>query len=312
MGESHPRLPHAVNDAVLLSAGTRYEELVRRVKAGHGTFDADSARQLMDRPVAMKSNLHSVLFEPASTRFWVANASPAGAPAATQPYHAFQLTELLSHQPDARANALPPPPPAGPDRAEIAGLARAEAGAAAAAAAPIKIDLRTKEGVAAVKGEWRYTNVKIVEVPHKAPDGTPNTTYAIEPKAYGPDFDDSQWEVVDPTTLGGRRSTGLVCFCWYRIKLTIPEEARGKRVFFQTTVDDYGEVWVDGKLPRKPGQSGGAVVAGFNVPNRLELANPEPGKVFQIAIFGMNGPISAMPTNYIFLGPTFLELTDAP
>ena len=36
MGETHPRLPHAVEDAVLLSAGDRYEELVRRVKAGHG------------------------------------------------------------------------------------------------------------------------------------------------------------------------------------------------------------------------------------------------------------------------------------
>ncbi len=304
MGQSHPRLPHAITDAVLLSAGTRYEALVRRVKAGHGTFDADSARGLMDLPVAMKSNLHSVLFEPASTRFWVANASPSGAPAATQPYQAFQLTELLGHQPEDRANALPPPPPppAGPGGAALAGLARA--------AAPVQIDLRTKVGVAAVNGEWHYTNVKIVEVPYKAPDGTPNTTYAIEPKAYGPDFDDSQWEVVDPTTLGRRRSTGLVCFCWYRIKLTIPEQARGKRVFFQTTVDDYGEVWIDGKLPRKVGQSGGAVVAGFNVPNRLELSNPEPGKSFQIAIFGMNGPISAMPTNYIFLGPTFLELVD--
>ena len=63
MGESHPKLPDAIKDAVLLSAGDRYKELVRRVKAGHGTFDAESARHLMDRPVAMKSNLHSVLFE---------------------------------------------------------------------------------------------------------------------------------------------------------------------------------------------------------------------------------------------------------
>jgi hypothetical protein len=34
LGESHPRLPHAVKDAVLLSAGDRYEKLVERVKAG--------------------------------------------------------------------------------------------------------------------------------------------------------------------------------------------------------------------------------------------------------------------------------------
>ena len=40
MGETHPRLPHALKDAVALSAGDRYEELVRRIKAGHGKFDA--------------------------------------------------------------------------------------------------------------------------------------------------------------------------------------------------------------------------------------------------------------------------------
>jgi hypothetical protein len=116
MGESESRLPHAIDDAVLLSAGDRYEELARRVKAGHGTFDAESARHLMDRPVAMKSNLHSVLFETKSTRLWVANASKEGEPAVTQPYHAFQLTELLTHAPDTSAPALPEPPAAPPAR----------------------------------------------------------------------------------------------------------------------------------------------------------------------------------------------------
>lgn len=110
MGESHPRLPHAVKDAVLLSAGDRYAELARRVQVGHGSFDAQSARALMDRPVAMKSNLHSVLFETKSTRLWVANASKDGLPAATQPYHEFQLSELLTHAPATTAPALPAPP----------------------------------------------------------------------------------------------------------------------------------------------------------------------------------------------------------
>ena len=63
----------------------------------------------MDRPVAMKSNLHSVLFETRSTRLWVANASKDGEPAVTQPYHAFQLTELLTHHADPGAPALPLP-----------------------------------------------------------------------------------------------------------------------------------------------------------------------------------------------------------
>ena len=34
MGESHPRLPHPFKDAVVLSAGDRYQELVKRVEKG--------------------------------------------------------------------------------------------------------------------------------------------------------------------------------------------------------------------------------------------------------------------------------------
>jgi isopenicillin-N N-acyltransferase-like protein len=109
MGESHEKLPTALKDAVVLSAGDRYKELARRVKAGHGTFDADSARHLMDRPVAMKSNLHSVLFESTTTKLWIANASKSGEPASNQPYHAFQLSELLKHNADTSAPALPCP-----------------------------------------------------------------------------------------------------------------------------------------------------------------------------------------------------------
>ena len=97
-GEAHPRLPEPTDDTVLLSAGDRYTELARRVREGNGTFDAESARRLMDCPVAMKSNLHSVLFEPRSTKLWIANASPDGEPAATQKYFQFQLSELLKHE----------------------------------------------------------------------------------------------------------------------------------------------------------------------------------------------------------------------
>jgi gluconolactonase len=173
-----------------------------------------------------------------------------------------------------------------------------------------KIDLRTAEGVKAVKGQWRFSDVKIVEATNKSRDGKALSTYDISPKAQAADFDDGAWEVLDPTTLGQSRSGGKVCFCWYRIKITLPDEAKGRAVFFQTTVDDYGEVWVDGKLPRKGGQNGGSVVAGFNAPNRLELKDPAPGKVYSIAVFGINGPISDAPTNRIFLGPTFLEIRD--
>lgn len=96
---AHPLLPKPVKDAVLLSAGSRYDELVRRTQEQHGSFTADKALRLMDRPVAMKSNLHNALFEPKSTRFWVANANQAGEPAAEQKYHSFRLSELLERKP---------------------------------------------------------------------------------------------------------------------------------------------------------------------------------------------------------------------
>lgn len=174
------------------------------------------------------------------------------------------------------------------------------------------IDLRAKAGVEAVKGSWRYLPVKLVEVPTKTESGKDTPTYTIEPKAFTTDYDDHEWELVDPATLKDRRGGGQVCFCWYRIKVTIPEQAAGKSVAFVTTVDDYGEIWVDGELPRKPGDVGGAIIAGFNAPNRVVLKDPKPGKVYSIAIFGINGPISATPSNKIFLGPTFLELGSNP
>jgi isopenicillin-N N-acyltransferase like protein len=106
-GASDPRLPTPVKDCALLSAGDRYNELVRRVEAGHGTFTPETALRLMDRGVAMKSNLHNVLFEPKTTRFWVANATTDKEPAADQPYHQFQLSELLNRKPDMKSPELP-------------------------------------------------------------------------------------------------------------------------------------------------------------------------------------------------------------
>lgn len=93
-GESHPQLPDPVADTVLLSAGERYAELVKRVKAGFGRFDADKARELMTRPVCMKSNIQSVLFAPDTLDFWVANADSENVASETRYTH-FNLAELL-------------------------------------------------------------------------------------------------------------------------------------------------------------------------------------------------------------------------
>ena len=175
------------------------------------------------------------------------------------------------------------------------------------------VNLATAEGAKTVQSEWRYSNTKIIEVDFKTPgaDGQPTTqsikTYDYTPHAGDADFDDSRWEVLDPTTLDKRRSTGRLCFNWYRIRLTIPERAgsfdpTGSTVVFETSLDDYAEIWVDGELTRGLGQSGGSVVSGWNAPNRLIIGrNVKPGQKIQLAVFGINGPLSNPPTNYIWM-----------
>ena len=93
-GEKHPQLSDPVKDTVLLSAGDRYKELVRRVNAGYGKFTADTARELMTRPVCMGSNIHSVLFAPDSLDLWVANADSENVASATR-YTRYNLAEML-------------------------------------------------------------------------------------------------------------------------------------------------------------------------------------------------------------------------
>jgi isopenicillin-N N-acyltransferase like protein len=96
--EPDPRLPTPVAHAVLLSAGERYNSLCRITKEvvnERGKFSIDRAIHLMDPPVAMKSNLHDVLFAAGLGRLWVANASSDKKPAWTQKYHEFNFRELL-------------------------------------------------------------------------------------------------------------------------------------------------------------------------------------------------------------------------
>ena len=186
------------------------------------------------------------------------------------------------------------------------------------------VDLASGEGVQLVHGQWRYHDVKIVDADSRAvgpdlkPSGDSIKTYDYAPHAGARNFDDSQWEVIEPTTLDQRRSTAKVCFNWYRINITIPEvvgnfATAGSTIAFEIVIDDYAEIWVDGNLPRVLGQPGGQVVKGFNAPNRVILTrNAQPGQQIQLAVFGINGPISYSPQNFIWIKSATLDFYKSP
>jgi hypothetical protein len=76
----------------------------------------------------------------------------------------------------------------------------------------------------------------------------------------------------------------------------------------RVNVDDYAEVWVNGELPRAAGRPSPGTIQGFNMPHRLVLANSvAPGDKFEIAVFAINGPISAAPANFLWFREAKVE-----
>ncbi len=82
----------------------------------------------------------------------------------------------------------------------------------------------------------------------------------------------------------------------------------GSTVVFELVIDDYAEIWVDGKLPLVLGQTGGQLIKGFNAPNRVVLTrDARPGQQIQLAVFGVNGPVSNPPVNFIWVRSATLD-----
>lgn len=177
------------------------------------------------------------------------------------------------------------------------------------------VDLMTTEGASALSTQWRVSDVKVKEVPIIQGVITDNKmTYDIDPHAGGTDFDDSKWPVIEPKDLAAHRSGGHMAFMWYRGLITIPAkignfDPTGAVAVFRTTVDDYAEIWVNGVIPGRSGYPRPAAIAGHNMPNLVVLSTGlKPGDKFQIAIFGINGPISMAPANSVFVRDAKLEL----
>jgi hypothetical protein len=112
------------------------------------------------------------------------------------------------------------------------------------------------------------------------------------------DYDDSAWETCD--NVGEVISTGFT-FAWWRITVELPESidgvsVAGATVLFETNIDDYGEVWIDGAIDRNFG-----TVAGFNRQQRVEITtNAVPGTKHVIACLAANGPLAA-PFGGVFM-----------
>ncbi len=201
---------------------------------------------------------------------------------------------------------------AGPDIAPLASKPRAT------------LDLKTAQGASAVDARWQAAEVHLVNASMPAPDaagkptGPPQATLAVHPRPGTPDFDAAPWTDLAPGELERRLGPGQASSVWYRLSLRVPEsiagaDPTGATLVLDLRIDDYAEVWVNGQLPYHFAQSGGAVVAGWNAPNRLVLTpNARVGERFDIAVFAVNGPISESPTNWVWVRDASLELYAHP
>jgi hypothetical protein len=85
-------------------------------------------------------------------------------------------------------------------------------------------------------------------------------------------------------------------------------DTSGAKAVLTVNVDDYAEVWVNGVLPRAAGRPSPAAIQGFNMPNRLVLGDAvAPRDRFEVAVFAINGPISAAPANFLWFREAKVE-----
>lgn len=183
------------------------------------------------------------------------------------------------------------------------------------------VDLRTADGAKSAGAVWKYTDASIVQLdfhapgPDLKPTGKPIKTFDLVPRAGAADFDDSSWETIEPASLESRRTNGKLAFGWYRLRFTIPArvgsfDTAGTTAVFEIVVDDYAELTVNGKIPVVLGGGGalGATIRGYNTPQRVIVGRDVvPGQTVTIAVLGINGPLSDLPSNYVWVRSATLD-----
>ena len=157
----------------------------------------------------------------------------------------------------------------------------------------VALDLNNAADRQKVKSEW-----KVGEgfVPGEPNEGLTARLLASPPREA--DFDDSGWSVC--ADIRKSLSVGFT-FAWYRTTVELPLEVNnmpveGARLWFETNVDNYGEVYIDGKIDRTIG-----VVTGNNVNKRVLLEDAAvPGQHHLIAVLVANAPLGE-PVGTIFM-----------
>lgn len=149
----------------------------------------------------------------------------------------------------------------------------------------IALDLNNQDDLKKLGAQWRVADGYIPGEPNQGLIAETLKTPAREK-----DYDDSGWEVCD--NLRVVRSVGF-CWAWYRLLVTLPgsidgQDVSGARVLFETNVDNYAEVWVDGAMNRATG-----AVLGLDASHRVEVAaEGRPGERHTIAVLAVNGPLA--------------------
>ena len=168
----------------------------------------------------------------------------------------------------------------------------------------IALDLNKSEDRKKVNGVWRCALGYIPGEPNQG------LTAEIEGSpARLADYDDSGWEVCDDLRV--RVSRGLT-FAWWRITVELPQTLdglpiAGSRMLFETNIDDYGEIWVNGEIDLREG-----AVAGYNRQQRVVVSpTAEPGTKHVIACMAANGPMGK-PNGAIFVRYATLAFERSP
>ena len=155
------------------------------------------------------------------------------------------------------------------------------------------LNLMDPEHLRQLQAQWRFAPGL---VPGQANEGLVSQLEGSPARLT--DYDDSGWEVRQDLTAW--HSHGFT-FAWYRTKVTLPQSVDGKsvegtRLLFETCIDDYGEVWIDGECDRERG-----TIQGFNVPQRILITtDARPGEAHTIAMLAANGPLAA-PGGAVFV-----------